>query len=66
MADTKVRDDLEHLVDKEGLGVVLSLLSEICVEKVLHVRSAWQDETLGREWVRYAKLLDKASCKVSL
>lgn len=50
--------ELEQLVDSYGLIAVLRALAEICYEKAEHVRSAWQDERLGKVWERTGKLLD--------
>ena len=51
---------LESLVDKYGLGEVVSRLALVVEAKAVHIRDNWQDETLASRWetnaVKLAKL----------
>lgn len=59
------RADLENLVDRFGLGHVLSALVEMCHEKANHLRSNWQDATTARVWDANAKTIDKVILKIT-
>lgn len=59
--DRHHQEQLERLVDGGSLRAVLESLSEICVEKSLHVEEAWQDRTLARRWMRAAKIVDRCA-----
>jgi hypothetical protein len=61
----KLHVELEDVVDKHGLGVVLSALSLVCNEKSEHVLWAWQDKPLATAWARAGLWLDTLSGKVS-
>lgn len=53
---------LEGMVDAMGLGKVLDLLADICVDKANHVQTNWQDKITAATWTqagrqaRYASL----------
>jgi len=53
-----MNDTLEQLIDKHGLGNVLSSIAGICGEKADHVRVSYSDERLADDW-------DSASIAVS-
>lgn len=44
------RNTLEALIDAANLGAVVCALSEICDAKAEHIREAWQDEPIARQW----------------
>ena len=48
--DMAEQDTLESMVDMYGLGHILNSLSAICFLKAEHIRSAWQDEGLAKDW----------------
>lgn len=43
-------DTLEKMIDENTIIEVLDLLAEVCSAKADHVRTNWQDETLGQAW----------------
>ena len=57
--------ELEMLVDRQGLRIVLEMLAHICIEKADHVRSNWQDEHLARIWQANARAVHGACNKVT-
>lgn len=52
-----LKDDVEDLIDQEGLIAVLVILVEICHAKAVHVRETWQDEPLAKKWEKAATVL---------
>ena len=52
---------LEAMVDRNGLGKVLSMLETICCEKAQHVSANWQDEDLAQSWERDASMVGKVN-----
>ena len=54
---TKTTETLEAMIDKHGLGHVLTGLELVCREKADHLRHNWQDSGLAKEWDRQAKKL---------
>lgn len=61
-----VSEQLERLVDAEGLADVLSLLAEICEEKSAHVQENWQDEALARLWAGAGFEIQRLADRVGL
>ena len=55
---------LEGLVDKFGLGTVLSGLSYICSEKSLHIAENWQDTSTANQWMGASTRLDKVGSQI--
>jgi hypothetical protein len=52
---------IEHMIDREGIGLFLEEVIEICYQKADHVRSNWQDgqgEPLAKAWEKVGELLD--------
>lgn len=62
-ADT-TREQLEQLVDRFGLGMILDELAIICDEKAEHVQSNWQDGHLAKVWWHNSKVIGKAIAKL--
>lgn len=56
-----ITEDLEALIDKHGLTMVVTGLSLICSEKAEHIRANWQDRVTAKVWDADAKTLDKAA-----
>lgn len=43
-------EELEALIDREGVSRVLDMLSEICCAKSAHIQDTWQDDRLASVW----------------
>lgn len=50
MTIEQTKQQLEALVDRMSLSVVLEALAEICHEKAEHLRSEWQDSMTASWW----------------
>ncbi len=51
---------LSCLVDRNGLGPLLSMLSQVCSEKANRMRSDYNNESiLVRSWERDARSIDR-------
>jgi hypothetical protein len=56
------RDHLEaNFVDKFTLAGVLDALAEICVDKEIHLESAWDDAIAATPWRQMARKLEAAA-----
>jgi len=64
--DQSTKDDLEQLIDRNGLDAVLDALRDICAEKAEHVLTNWQDKQAAKDWDQAASVLDRASAKISI
>ena len=42
--------DLEGLIDRRGIQMVLQQISEICGAKSEHIAENWQDTILAKQW----------------
>jgi len=42
--------DLEGLIDRRGIQMVLQQISEICGLKAEHIAHDWQDTLLAKRW----------------
>jgi hypothetical protein len=47
-------DELESLVDKNGLSGTLQALAQICSEKADHIRSSYDDDETADLWEEVA------------
>lgn len=47
-------EQLERLIDSQGLGSVLEMIREICYAKANHIAVEWQDMPLAKRWIAYA------------
>ena len=50
---------LEAIVDRADLRAVVDGLCGICVAKVQHIETNWQDHGLARRWAKEASKLAK-------
>jgi len=57
-------DMLEALMDRHGLGELLSIIVDICHRKSEHVRSNWQDEVGAKNWTHAARNIDRVAAMV--
>jgi hypothetical protein len=55
--------DLENLIDKRGIQMVLQQISEICGFKAEHIASNWQDTLLAKRWATVEGAVGVASTK---
>jgi hypothetical protein len=53
----QAKEDLEALIDRNGLRIITLLLAEICHEKAEHIESNRQDKT----WTRAAKEFERVT-----
>ena len=60
-ARDKFQIDLEEIVDRRGLSLVLEALSFLADLKRDHVMEAWQDRKLASSWSRLARELERAA-----
>ncbi len=58
-----VRDELivelEQIIDREGLNMVLDAISEICFDKATFIAENWQDTKTAKEWTKAGNRLVK-------
>jgi hypothetical protein len=47
-------EQLERMIDSQGLGSVLEMIREICYDKANHIAVVWQDMPLAKRWIAYA------------
>lgn len=59
------QDDLEQMIDRNGLEHVLNALSVICAEKAEHLNTNWQDKVAARDWIKASNLIDTVATRVS-
>lgn len=59
-----VADELEAIVDKQGLAETLRQLEQICYEKAGHVEEAWQDGALAKAWTKMGGKVAYSAAKV--
>lgn len=62
--DTNVANNLESLVDNNGLAAVVNALAVICLGKAQHLEENWQDPNTARDYTRAATLLETAARKL--
>jgi len=55
--------DLENLIDRRGIQMVLQQVSEICGLKAEHVAQDWQDAPLALRWATVEGAVGVASTK---
>jgi hypothetical protein len=55
--------DLEGLIDRRGIQMVLQRISEICGLKAQHIAECWQDAALSRRWATVEGAVGVASTK---
>lgn len=53
------RDAIEGILDRSDLRAVIDALCGICVSKVEHIDTNWQDKSLSRLWAKDASKLAK-------
>lgn len=57
-------EQLERVIDEQGLGQTIDAISAICREKAEHLRVNWQDKEQAKLWDRNAKRLESAWAKL--
>lgn len=53
--------DIEQLIDRVGLSVVLKSIAEICDGKAVHLLHNWQDKAASKTWAKRSQLINKLS-----
>ena len=61
---TLLNEQLESLVDREGLSAVVGALVEICGLKAEHLESNWQDRLSALRWEKDGATLERAKLKL--
>jgi len=46
-----LQEQLESLIDREGLDEVLTAIEQVCSDKADHVRTNWQDHKTADWWL---------------
>lgn len=54
-------DQLESLIDRYTLGVVINAMAVICHAKSEHLQTNWQDPTSARHWTEMAGRLETSA-----
>lgn len=49
-AQTKLEETLEQMIDSTSLSQVLDAIGKVCIEKVSHLETNWQDYAAGKAW----------------
>ncbi len=44
-------EELEAIVDKHGIGVVLRELGTVAADRAEHITTNWQDDALAKVWL---------------
>jgi hypothetical protein len=57
--------DLEGLIDRRGIQMVLQQIGEICGAKSDHIAHNWQDTILAKRWATLEEALGVASTKAT-
>lgn len=60
MSPEQFQNELEALMDKGGIRLMLDSIAAICSAKADHIRSNWQDEMLARAWEMQSKTMLRA------
>lgn len=58
------QNELERLIDAEGVASVLDALSGLCGLKAEHVRTSWQDEAQAAWWESAERAINTAIARV--
>lgn len=56
-------EDLEKLIDRDGLRPVLAAIAEICYLKAAHIAENWQDTATAKVWTNTGIALDKVMAR---
>ncbi len=56
-----LQDELENLVDRYHIEVILNKLATICHDKADHVLTNWQDKKLAKSWDKLGNKIQYAS-----
>ena len=62
----ELADQLEPLIDRASLAMVLEALSQVCWEKADHLQSNWQDPVTAKAWHKAGNAIDWIIHKVSV
>jgi len=54
-------DQLEAIIDSDGIEETLAALANLCHEKENHIRENWQDESLANEWRKKGNRIQRLS-----
>jgi len=66
VAVQELADQLESLIDRASLAMVLEALSQVCWEKADHLQSNWQDSAAAKTWHKAGNAIDRLISKVSV
>ena len=65
--DSKDKDLLERILDRNDIRPLILALAEICEEKAEHVATNWSDAPgIVRAWRKNAEVLERTTKKLSL
>jgi len=57
----KLARELENIIDRERLWVVLQTISQICGDKSDHILETWSDERTALAWHNMDGVIDRAA-----
>lgn len=60
----KDRDQLEMMIDRNGLVNVLDTIAIICYDKADHTLGTWDDPVLAKQWQKAGRLIETLAFKV--
>lgn len=66
MTRAELDNQIESLIDKHGLQMVLDSLATVCGEKAEHLAVTWQDTASAKAWANAAQQLDELTLETSL
>jgi len=59
-----INQQLEKLIDENGLKAIIDTIAYICYEKEGHILENWQDKKLASTWRQDANKLLNASIRI--
>lgn len=62
---TKSFTELETLIERAGIAVVLDAIADIGHEIAEHVRANWQDDGLAKHWDDVAKRVERVASRIN-
>jgi len=59
--ETMIKDELESIIDKNGLNYTLSLIADVCFLKADHLSVNWQSHISAKWWSKKGKRIQTAA-----
>jgi hypothetical protein len=58
-------ENLESMIDSQGLKGLLDKIIEVCGEKAEHIRSSYDDNTTANSWEKDGRALESVRSKLT-